>query len=234
MQAKKIRVVECVLAALAAFGCGSIDDRSLSVGEAGSVSARVVLGQVATLNSVTYSVTGPSSYSNSITVDTTTTLDSQRRIDGLVPGTYHVVASGSTAEGYNCTGAADFDVVARRVSQVVVHLVCTFVSNSGSATLGSSANICAAIKSLNVTPNAAGTQFALAATALDPDNGPNPVSFSWLVNTTQLSGSTATFNCPAAGTFPVILTVSDGDSACPASAAAGTQDSATFTCLGPF
>jgi hypothetical protein len=218
---------------MSALACGSLDDRAMSVGDFGSMSASVSIGDGDQLNTLIFAITGPNSYANTITVDTTSTLNTQRRIDGLLAGDYHVAATGTTVQGHGCVGERDFSINLHQLTQVVVHMACTFPHTTGSASLGAEVNICAGIDTLRVTPNADGTQIALVATASDPDNGPSPLGYTWNVQGTTLTGSSVTFPCPAAGAFAATLAVSDGDATCPVSVTAGTMESATFTCAGP-
>lgn len=62
---------------------------------------------------------------------------------------------------------------------------------------------------ITVTPGAG--QYTLSATATDPDNKPNPLTYTWYINGTQLgTGQTIIWPISVDGTYSVKVVVSDG------------------------
>jgi hypothetical protein len=217
-----------VLNLVAALGLATaIGCESTSNGVPGAPSTTAGAGSVALLltgggvvNTFSYSITGPNSYSGSINVANSATISAT--IGGIVAANgYSLTLSGTTADGQtNCTGTSvSFNVTAGMTTSVAVAIDCHAPAKTGSITLNGTINICPTINSLSANPPY-GNTIALSSAASDPDNGPQPISYSWTTSSGTLSSATAqnpTLTCTAPGTANVTLTVTDGDPGCPTS-----------------
>ncbi len=208
------------LAAL--IGCEStpngINDGTSSNAGAGSVA--LVLQGGAIVSSFTYAISGPSSYTGSINVANSSTVSAT--IGGISAGNgYSLMLSGSSVDGQTmCAGtSASFVVTAGATTPVSVTIDCHGPAKTGSVAVNGTINVCPIITSVSANPPV-GNTIALAASASDPDNGPQPVSYGWTTSSGTLSSATAqnpTLTCTAPGAATLTLTVTDGDPGCPTS-----------------
>jgi hypothetical protein len=235
---KSIGPSSLVLAALVASGCltfaaCSVETRGLA-GETdsesqGEIGLKLSLPSGSQLNTVGYTVTGPSAFSKTGSVDLSksTTLSVQLTLPA--GGPYSITLTGTTSDGgTTCSGAGTFSVIAHQTSNVNVHLTCHEAPRTGSALVTGVLNICPQIDGVAVTPAEVlvGKTTTLSATAHDSDAAPAALTYAWSASSGTLSSSTAAspvFTCTAAGDATITLTVSDGD------AAAGCVDTQTTT-----
>ncbi len=185
---------------------------------AGSVALLLKGGGV--VNAFAYSITGPNSYSGNINVANSSTVSAT--IGGIAAGAgYALTLTGTSVDGQtSCAGtSAAFTVAAGASTSVAVTIDCHGPVKTGSVAVNGTINICPTIDSVSANPPV-GNTIALASSASDPDNGPQPVSYSWTTSSGTLSSATAqnpTLTCTAPGTATLTLTVTDGDSGCPTS-----------------
>ena len=178
-----------------------------------------------TINSASYTITGPASFSKTGTIDLTTAATLSATISGLPAGAgYQITISANTTDGTtSCGGSASFSVVARQTSAVVVPLTCHEAPRNGSVMVSGTLNVCPTLDGIGTNPSEVqvGGTIALTASAHDTDAGPSPLTYAWSASAGSLSDAAAqspTFTCGATpGTATISLTVSDGDPAvsCP-------------------
>ncbi|HEX3762123.1 MAG TPA: PKD domain-containing protein [Kofleriaceae bacterium] len=195
-----------------------------STGQVG-ISLRVPDGT--TIQSATYTITGPLGFSRTGTIQASSSTMLSALIEGIPAGTgYQVSLMATTADSSaSCTGSASFDVVARLTATVTVPMTCIEAPRAGSVLVNGKLNICPSIDGIGANPAEVevGGTIALTAAAHDSDAGPSPLSFGWTTTSGTLSDPTArnpTFTCTTPGTATVRLTVSDGD---PAASCADTS-----------
>jgi hypothetical protein len=186
-----------------------------SVGEGGSI-ALTLPGGIA-VSSFSYSITGPHTYTGTINVANSTTVSAV--IGNIAAGTgYSLTLTGISTDGHTtCSGtSALFNVVAHATTSVGVPIQCHTAPTNGSVGVTGTINVCAKVDGVGANPPA-GNTIAITSTADDPDNGPQPISYSWTTTSGTLSSATAqnpTLTCTAPGPVSLTLTVSDGDAAC--------------------
>jgi hypothetical protein len=208
------------LSATAAVNCSSNSSKP-SIGavdeNGGDVGLNLDIAPGVSISSVSYTITGPNGFTKTGSIDVSNSTTISATIGGLPAGTGYTITLSATAAdgGINCTGSAGFDVTARATSTVTVHLLCQRQRNTGSVLVNGTLNICPVIDSVSATDAVNGV-IQVSSTASDLDNGPSPLSYSWVVvsGPGTLSSATAQnpmVTCTGAGTVNLKLTVSDGD-----------------------
>jgi len=215
-------------------GCSSPDSRSLSQAgpeASGSMGLALELAPGATLNSVSYTIIGPSSFSRTGAVDTSHSTVVSTVIGGLPAGHgFSIALDGTATDGAtHCTGSATFDVVAGMTASVSVHLTCHQPPKTGSISVNGSLNVCPTLDSISASPAEVlvGSSLSLSAAAHDSDGGPAALSYHWTTTGGTLSSADAqapALTCTKAGVVTVSVSATDGDCADTASA--------TVTCTG--
>jgi hypothetical protein len=211
----------CGFTALSGISCSQRGSGADIVQNARTGSATIAL-QVAgglTLNTVTYSISGPTAKSGSIDVSHSATISTV--IGGLAAGGgYSITLMGTATDGVSsCLGTGTFTVTAGAVTAVTVTLDCHAAPTSGSISVNGVTNTCPNIDGITANPAEVlvGGSIALSAAAHDADSGPSPLSYQWQATGGTLSSATAqnpTFTCATPGAGSVTVTVTDGDSAC--------------------
>jgi hypothetical protein len=209
-----------------------------SIDDVGSIGVALTLASGATLNSVSYQITGPTAKTGTIDLSHSTAVSAV--ISGLsAGGGYSITLTGTATDGTtSCMGSGSFAVMAHQTSTVTVNLDCHEGAKTGSVLVQGSINVCPTIDGISANPGEVlvGASIALQGTAHDSDNGPMPLTYQWKTTgaSAQLSDPTSpapSLTCLAAGAVTVSLTVSDGDPL-PSCAATST---ATVTCTpGPL
>ena len=147
----------------------------------GNVNIGLVVGVDVTLNTVTYTITGPAGYSRTGTIDVTNSSAVNAIISGIPFGTgYQIALKGTTTDGMGiCMGSASFDVTSTTTVTVPVSITCNLQPQTGSIMVNGVLNACPRIDAVGASPaNAAvGGTIALTATAVDVDHGPSPLSY---------------------------------------------------------
>jgi uncharacterized protein YjiK len=218
-------------AATLTAGC-STNSGSASKADSGSIGLALQLAQGTSLNSVSYTITGPSAFSRSGTVDVSQSSTVSVVIGNIPAGIgYSIALQGTATDGATqCAGAGTFDVVAHATTAVTVHLACNGAPHTGSVLVNGTLNVCATTDGITASPSevVVGASIALIAVAHDSDGGPSPLAYHWTVmGGATLSAANVqnpTLTCTAGGTVTVTLTVTDGD--------CGDSSSATLTCTG--
>jgi hypothetical protein len=227
-------IVTILAAGLLSGGCMSSSRNSPATGESGSGSVQIAL-QVggATVNTVTYMITGPASFSQNGMIDVSHSSTLSAVLGPFAAGgPYTITLSGtSTDNSETCTGSATFTVTPGQTIPVTVPVSCHQTSHTGSVLVNGVLNVCPLVDGISASPNElyVGGSVSVSATAHDPDSGPSPLTFAWTATSgtfTDPSSLNTRFVCTTAGSATLTLTVSDGDTAsgCPATS------SVTVTC----
>jgi phospholipase C len=204
-------------------------------GDVGDVAVALTLLPGLSLNTASYSISGPNGFTKSGTLDVSHSATVSGIISGLPAGSgYSITLNGTASDGSTtCLGTATFAVVAHQTTMVSVHLTCHEAPTTGSVSVNGTINICPVADGVSATPDevAVGGTVALVASAHDPDNGPSPLSYHWTASAGTLddaASATPIFTCTTPGAATLAVTVSDGDPA------AGCSDtaSAVVTCSG--
>jgi hypothetical protein len=225
-------LLSMVAATLAPLGCGSSRQPGSEAPElTGTVGVRLTLADGATLNTLNYTIAGPTMTSGSIDVSMTASIHAV--IGGLAAGPgYSLALSGTTNMGDACAGSAGmFAVNANAVTPVAIVLTCHQAVRTGSVSVNGQVDVCPALQSINAIP---GSTFVGNNIALNAAAGPDesaigfPLAYTWTgVASSDMAGN-ATFHCSAPGQFPVSVSVSNGDPAC--MPAPGTSILITLEC----
>ncbi len=206
-------------------GAGSQD-------ETGQIGMELTLPGGETLNTVSYTVTGPNGYtqSNSVPVQNSTTISFT--VGGIPAGNnYSIAISGTSADStVTCSGSASFSVVARTTTTVTDTLQCSSaVGEGGAVAVNAPTYACASTfqGAISASPSETtiGGSVTLQATAAGPN--PSALSYTWSApsGTFSAPNSLATnFTCTTQGQVTVTVTVADGAvpdgaPACPAASA---------------
>ena len=184
----------------------------------GTASFHLTLSDGRTIQSVQYTITGPSGFSKTGTIDVSSSTTISAVIGGLPPGSgFTIVLTASTTDAsVNCAGSSSFDVQAGKTTAVTVPLTCHEAGRTGSVMVNGTLNVCPTIDGIGVNPAEVqvGGSVALSALAHDSDAGPSALGFSWTASAGTLSDAAAqspTFTCSTAGIATLDLTVTDGD-----------------------
>jgi uncharacterized protein YjiK len=198
-------------------GC-STGSGSSSNSDVGSIGLALQLSSGATLNSVSYTITGPSSFSRSGTIDTSQSTTVTSVIGNLPAGSgLSITLDGTATDGAtHCSAPATmFAVAAHMTTAVSVHLSCNVPGRTGSVLVNGHLNLCPILDGVSASPSEVlvGSSIALAATAHD-DGGPSPLGYHWTASSGTLSAADAqnpSLTCTAAGVVTVSVTATDGD-----------------------
>jgi hypothetical protein len=204
---------------------------SSSAREVGDVALALTGAGGFTIDTVGYTITGPSSFTKTGSIDVTNSSTVSSTIGGLPAGAgYTITLSATSTNGAeSCGGTATFDVMARETVSVTVPLRCHETPTTGSVSVAGVLNVCPTIDGINATPAEVfvGSSIAVVAAAHDTDGGPSALTYAWTTSSGALTDSSAAstrFTCTAPGTVTISLSASDGDSACAATS------SVTLTC----
>jgi hypothetical protein len=224
-------IVTFAAAGLLASGCTSGTPNTPVTGQ-GSVQLALQVGG-ATVNTVSYTITGPSSFMTSGIIDVSQSGTLSAVLGPFAAGgPYNITLTGNSTDGSeSCAGSATFTVTAGQTIQVTVPVICHQAPHTGSVLVNGVLNVCPQIDGISATPAEVyvGGSVSILATAHDADNGPSPLTASWSATSgtfTDTSALDTRFVCTAPGTSTLTLTVSDGDTVtgCPATSAV------TITC----
>jgi 5'-nucleotidase len=204
---------------LATGGCSDAGPSSVehSDAPAGDLSLDLVIGGGGILSSVDYTVSGPSSFMRTGSINVSQSSKISAIIGGLPAGTgFNISLTALTTDGATpCLGSATFDVKAGQSTPVTVAMTCKEKGKTGSATVNGTLNVCPVVDGISsVTEMTVGGSIAVTGQAHDSDAGPAALSYQWMATNGTLSDATVanpTFTCGAPGTATLTLTVSDGD-----------------------
>jgi hypothetical protein len=199
-------------------GCGG--DHSVTPGDQsglGSIDVALVAGGV-TVNTVSYAIMGPNNFSQSGPLNVSASASISGIIGGLPAGMgYSISLTATATDGTTtCAGSATFGVTANAVTQVNVALDCHQPAKTGGISINGTINVCPTLLGTSALPStlAVGGTSSLSATAIDIDNAPSALTYSWTASGGTLTGAntaTPTLLCTDAGTVTLTVTASDGD-----------------------
>jgi hypothetical protein len=214
-----------VIIAAAALASGVVFNACSPAGhradELGEVAVALTGAGGVTINTVGYSIMGPSSFSKSGSIDVSVSSTISAAIGGLPAGDgYMITLSASSTDGNDtCSGSAAFSVTAHQTTPVTVPVRCHESPKTGSVLATGAINVCPQIDGVSATPDevSVGGSVALVAAAHDTDGAPSPLSYAWTASSgvfTDAAAPATRFTCTAPGTVTIGLAVSDGDAAC--------------------
>jgi uncharacterized protein YjiK len=200
-------------------GCSNDSVDSGSAADQGSIGLSLQLASGATLNSVSYTITGPSGFSRTGTIDTSQSGVISTTIGGLPAGNgFSIALNGTTTDGAtHCGGSASFNVTAGASTTVTVHLTCNEPPRTGSVGVNGTINVCPTVDGITASPAevSVGATIALSAAAHDSDGGPSAIAYHWTATTggtfNSADAQNPTLTCTAAGVVTVSVTATDGD-----------------------
>jgi len=198
-------------------GCGHANPSPPSGG--GELGQGLVVSPGVTVNSATYTITGPNGFTSAGTVAIGESPDVSVVVTLPVGQGYELVVSGTASDGVTvCDGTATFDVTNPNTPlTLVVHLECAVPS--GDVSFEAPVNICPVIDDLSASPVnlKVGGVASLSVGAHDSDSGPSPLAYSWTVNGVTLPNKITpalSFTCTSLGVVTLGARVSDGDTSC--------------------
>jgi hypothetical protein len=226
MRSQKMTMLALGLSGVTSLaGCGSQNDGPSSHSpesqeSVGSVGLQLQLASGATINSASYTVTGPNGFSKTGTIDVSSATKLSATIGGLPAGSgYSITLSATSTDGSTtCAGSGGFSVVAHQTATVTVPVACKEAARTGSVLVNGKLNICPTIDGINTNPAEVqvGGTIALSGLAHDSDAAPSALTYGWSASTGTLSSATAqspSFTCTVPGPATLTLSVSDGDAA---------------------
>jgi uncharacterized protein YjiK len=251
MSTRLLRAFVLVLGGVAALGsgCSSTDNGSPSSSNVGSVGLALQLASGATLNAVSYTITGPSSFSRAGTIDTSNSATVSTVIGGLPAGSgFSIALDGTATDGAtHCAGAAPFTVAAHMTTPVSVHLACHEPARTGSVLVNGTINVCPTADGISASPAEVfvGASIALGASAHDSDGVPAALAYHWTTTGGTLSAANVqnpTLTCTAPGPVTVSFTATDSDCSdtlsttvtCTAAPGPHTMDLSKYVRVGRF
>ncbi len=195
-----------------------------SADHVGAIGVELQIGST-TLDTLAYTITGPSSFNKSGTIDASRSATVSAVIGGLPAGNgYTITLTGTASDGVtSCAGSATFNVTAAQTTSVAIHLTCHEGQRTGGIIIGGTINVCPMIDGLSASPASArvGNTIAVSSVGHDSDHGPASLFYSWSTTSGTLSGAASqspTFTCTTPGPATLTLALSDGDNTagCPA------------------
>ena len=163
-----------VAAATTLGACSQGTDNGAPVDSNGSITLALQAGN-ATISSVSYSISGPASFSTSGTIDVSNSTTLATVIGPLPAGSgFSITLNATSTDGSeSCTGSAGFMVTAHATTPVSVHLLCHQGARSGSVLVNGTLNVCPVIDALSASTVEVlvGGSVGLTATAHDSDSG---------------------------------------------------------------
>ncbi len=215
-------IVTVLAGGLLATGCTSGTVNSAGTQQEGSAQIALQVGG-ATIDTVSYMITGPASFSQNGTIDVSNSSTLSAILGPFAAGgPYTITMSGNSTDGSeSCGGSASFTVTAGQTAQVTVPLTCHQAPRNGTVLVNGVLNVCPQIDAVSAAPTEVfvGGAVSLTATAHDADNGPSPLTVTWAATSgtfTETSSLNTRFICTAPGTATIKLTATDGDAGCTA------------------
>jgi len=194
----------------------------------GAVGLTLKLSDGATIDSVSYTITGPAGFAKTGSINVSNSQTISGVLSGIPAGAgYTISITATSTDGKTtCAGQASFAVSAHATAPVKVSLACRTASTNGSVAVNGTLNLCPVIDGVSASPSEVivGSSLELSAAAHDSDAGPAALSYSWTTSSGTLDHAnipSPRFTCTAPGTATIGLNVGDGD------ATAGCADTTT-------
>jgi phospholipase C len=215
--------------------CSATHAPGPSTGVENGGSIGLLLAGGVNLSTLSYTITGPGGFTKTGSIDVSASSTVSAIIGGLPAGNgFTISVSGTSTDGSTtCAGSATFNVTANSTTSVRLTLDCHQAPKTGSINVAGTINVCPNLTAVSANPDEVlvGASIALSGAAVDPDNGPAPLTFSWTASSGTLTGANTaspSFECLTAGTATISVTVSDGDP----QASCAAQGSVQVTCSG--
>jgi hypothetical protein len=222
-------------------GCSSTEDRVVTPPTLPGQAAAEGTGQVGmlltlpggqTVNTVTWTITGPNGYTQTQNVDVGSSQTISFLVGGVPAGANYTIAiTGTSTDGsITCSGSATFSVVSRTTTTVTDNLQCNPTpGEAGSVSVTAPTYECAAIYPgyLSESPSEAVLGGSVSLTAAATSANPSATTYAWSAPSGVFSAPTSastSFTCTQPGTITLTVTVGDGSlpdgaPACPATSA---------------
>lgn len=208
-------------------------DPGRSTADTGTVGVALQVASGININSVSYTLTGPNSFTQSGTIDVSMSSTVSALLGGIpAGGGYAITLSGVSTDGSTtCSGeSAPFSILSNQTTPVSVALACSGgAPESGTISVIATTSQCPIIDAITINP--ANVIVGGSLTLIAEARGPNSagLTFQWTATSGTLANTTsplATFTCTSAGAPTLTLTVSDGSDA----AACLAVQSVSVTC----
>jgi hypothetical protein len=206
---------------LASSACSSADEagRNRGAESVGEVGLELNVGAVI-VNSAAYVITGPSGFTRSGTLDSTSSNGLSGIIGGIpVARDYAITLSATSVDGTTtCSGSASFNVTAHTTTPVTVKLSCNQAPHTGSVAVSGIINVCPIIDGVSANPAEVivGHSVTLSVSAHDSDAAPNALVYRWAASSGSFDDvaiASPTFTCTVPGSVALTVSASDGDPA---------------------
>jgi len=226
-----------LVAGWALSGCSSAEGpgSAESAEQSGTVGLELQLGAGIAIDSVSYTIVGPNSFSKVGSIDVKNSQKVSAIISGLPLGKgYSLSLTGNTTDASGtCAGSATFDIESATTQPVTVHLTCDIQPKTGAILVNGSVNACPRIDGIDASPAevAVNGSVTLQANAVDIDHAPSALGYSWSASSGAISdtaGAAAQFTCTKVGKATITLKAADGDSAC------NSHQTVEITCSDPI
>jgi len=172
----------------------------------------------ATLNTVSYVITGAAGYTKTGTLNVAGSSTLSGLIGGIPVGTgYSITLSATATDGTtSCAGSASFSVTAHTTTPVAIALTCHQASRTGSVAINGTLNVCPVVDGVSANPSEVlvGSPIALSVDAHDSDSAPSALAYHWSATSGSFSDAnskTPSFTCAAPGVVTLTVSASDGD-----------------------
>jgi phospholipase C len=185
----------------------------------GSVAMKLTIPGGAQINTISWTITGPSGASTVVetgTVNVQNSIAINFVVGGIPVGTgYTISLTGVSTNGaVTCLGSAPFSITARTTTNVSVPLQCnTAPTQTGTVSVNGTTYDCPTINSVSAIPSetTVGNSVAVSGSATGPNA--SGVTYAWSAPTGSFSAPSAAqtnFTCGAAGAVTLTLTTTDG------------------------
>ncbi|HXN32350.1 MAG TPA: hypothetical protein VN894_10830, partial [Polyangiaceae bacterium] len=198
-----------------ASNAGAGEPSQSATGDTGTVGVALQVAPGITINSASYTLTGPNGFNQSGTINVAMSPTISALLGGIPAGSGNAVSlSGMSTDGsVTCSGAsAPFAVSANQTTSVQVSLACSGPTpESGAIIVKATTSQCPTIDSISLDPAnvVLGGSLSLVAGARGPNSA--GLTYAWTATTGSLANATspiATFTCTTPGTPTITLTVS--------------------------
>src|SRR5262245_23596183 len=117
--------IAALLAGASGFvACGGAPKRGTPLLEGGDVSLALQVAPGTSLDTASYTVTGPAGFSRTGTINLANSATLSATVGGVPAGEPYTITITAAASGLSCSGTATFAVLARQTTSVVVSLRC--------------------------------------------------------------------------------------------------------------
>jgi hypothetical protein len=185
----------------------------------GAIGVALTLPGGATINTVSWVITGPNGASTVVqhdTVDVSNSLSVSFTVGNIPVGSnYTITLTATSVEGTeSCVGSANFSIMARMTTAVTDLLQCNAAGQeAGSLAVNGQAYNCGTAGALSALPSETTVGHSVVLSGAATGINPATLTYSWSAPSgvfTAPAAATTNFTCTAPGTVTATLTVSDG------------------------